>query len=85
MQRGFISFVQGGEKNFGGAVALMGGIIDEPLLLITYFVRIAFFSVWLHLTRVSILEMPAAIADSITMLYNAVLILVPAVIDELRW
>lgn len=84
MQRGFIKFVQGGEKNFGGAVALMGGIADKPFLLITYFVKIAFFSVWLHLKSVSALELPAALIDSVLMLYNAACILVPAVIDELR-
>ena len=84
MQRGFIAFVQGGEENFGGAVALMGGIIDKPFLLILYFVRIAFFSVSLHLRRVSVLGLPGAMLDSISMLYSAALILMPAVLDEIR-
>lgn len=84
IQRGFIDFVQGREKNFTGPVALMGGIIDKPFLLILYFVRIAFFNVWLHARSVSPLEIPKAMVDSICVLYSAAQILVPAVVDELR-
>lgn len=62
----------------------MGGMIDEPFLLITYFFRMAIFCVWLHLRSVSVLDLPKAIFDTISMLYNAALILVPAVKDELR-
>ena len=84
MQRGFIQFIQGGPKNFAQPVALMGGIIEKPFLLFYYFFRIAIFSISTHLRSARILDFPLAVCQSLSVLFHAVAIIVPAILDELR-
>jgi squalene monooxygenase len=45
MQRGFINYVQQGEKYFAEPAWIMGGILDAPLLLFYHFFRVALHSV----------------------------------------
>ncbi|KAK3898974.1 squalene epoxidase-domain-containing protein [Staphylotrichum tortipilum] len=64
MQRGFINYVQQGEKYFAEPAWLMGGVIDAPLLLFYHFFRVTLHSIALHLRQASALCLPAALFQS---------------------
>ncbi|KAK4150807.1 squalene epoxidase-domain-containing protein [Chaetomidium leptoderma] len=64
MQRGFIRYVQEGEKNFAEPAWLMGGLIDNPLLLFYHFFRVALYAVGLHLRQADWIDIPMALFRS---------------------
>ena len=84
MQRGFIRYVQEGEQNFAEPAALMGGVVDAPLLLFYNFFKIAIYSIGLHLRQARWLGLPGAILESTLVFVAAVAIIWRPVVDELR-
>jgi len=83
MQWGFINYVQQGEKYFAEPAWLMGGIVDAPLLLFYRFFRVALHSVGLHLGHASLLELPAALFQSVMLFASAIAIIWRPILDEL--
>ncbi|KAK4447784.1 squalene epoxidase-domain-containing protein [Podospora aff. communis PSN243] len=53
MQRGFIRYVQDGEKNFAEAAWIMGGLPIKPWRLFYHFISVAVYSIRLHLREAS--------------------------------
>lgn len=84
MQKGFVKYIQQGEKNFAGPVAIMGGLVDSPLSLVQHFVRIALYSIGLHLYEAGILGLPLALLHSCMLVAHALAIILPPIRDELR-
>jgi len=67
MQRGFVRYVQGGEKkekNFAELAWIMGGVVESPLVLFRYFFKIAFYSVGLHFQESGVLGGPCQIGTA---------------------
>jgi squalene monooxygenase len=84
MQRGFIRYVQEGDKNFAEPAALMGGTVDAPFLLFYHFFKIAIYSIGLHLRQASWLGLPGAILQSGLVFGAAVAIIWRPIVDELQ-
>ena len=84
MQRGFIQYVQEGEKNFAEPAWLMGGPIDNPLLLFYHFFRVALYGVALHIRQADSIDIPMALFRSMLVFISAVRIIWQPIIDELR-
>ncbi|KAH6855458.1 squalene epoxidase [Chaetomium sp. MPI-CAGE-AT-0009] len=84
MQRGFVRYVQEGEKNFAVPAWLMGGVVESPFLLFRYFFRIAIYSISLHLQCSGWLGLPGAMLESVLVFISAVKIIWEPIVDELR-
>ncbi len=84
MQRGFISYVQQGEKYFAEPAWLMGGVIDAPFLLFYHFFRVALHSIVLHLRQATVLGLPGALFQSGLLFGSAIAIIWRPIMDELR-
>jgi squalene monooxygenase len=84
MQRGFIRYVQEGERNFAEPAWLMGGLVDDPQRLFYHFFRIAIYSIGLHLQQAGWLELPIALFQSAMVFGSAVAIIWRPIVDELR-
>ena len=84
MQRGFINYVQQGEKYFSEPAWLMGGVIDTPLSLFYHFFKVALHSIGLHLRQASVLELPAALLRCTLLFFSAIVIIWRPIFDELR-
>ncbi len=84
MQRGFISYVQVGEKNFAEPAWLMGGVVDAPLLLLRHFFKIAIYSIGLHLRQAALLSLPTAVFQSALVLVSAIAVIWRPIVDELQ-
>lgn len=84
MQKGFVKYIQQGEEHFAGPVAIMGGLVDNPLSLAHYFGRIALYSIGLHLYETGILGFPLALLHSCMLVASALGIILPPIRDELR-
>lgn len=84
MQRGFIRYIQEGEKNFAEPAWLMGGVIDDPLLLFYHFFNIAVYSIGLQIQHASWLGLPGALFQSALVFVSAVAIIWQPIVDELR-
>jgi squalene monooxygenase len=84
MQRGFIRYIQEGEKNFAEPACIMGGITDSPLLLFYHFFRIALYSIGLHVRQAGYLGLTGALVQSALVFVSAVGIIWWPLLDELR-
>ncbi|AEO67618.1 733f9685-ac51-42a0-bf82-501ebcb9e58f [Thermothielavioides terrestris] len=84
MQRGFIRYVQEGEKNFAEPAWLMGGLVDSPFLLFYHFFMVALYSIRLHLGQAGWLGVPKAVLQSTLVFASAVGIIWRPIVDELR-
>ena len=84
MQRGFISYVQGGEKYFIEPACIMGGVIGSPLRMVYNFFRVAIFSIWLHLREAGSLGLVRCLFECMLVFTSAVGIIWRPVLDELR-
>ena len=84
MQRGFIRYVQGGEKNFAEPAWIMGGLTTNPFRLIYRFFVVALYGVGLHLRQATYLGMGIALAQSASVLASAVRIIWRPLVDEFR-
>jgi squalene monooxygenase len=84
MQRGFIRYVQEGERNFAEPAWLMGGLADDPLRLFYHFFKIAAYSIGLHLQQAGWLGLPLALFQSVMVFGSAVAIIWRPIVDELQ-
>ncbi|KAL2752004.1 hypothetical protein ACRALDRAFT_1037401 [Sodiomyces alcalophilus JCM 7366] len=84
MQTGFVRYIQAGKENFAEPVAIMGGIVENPLRLFYQFVRIAVYSVQIHLRQAGLLGFPRALAQSFLVFVRAVGIILPSILAELK-
>ncbi|KAK7416432.1 Squalene epoxidase [Neonectria punicea] len=84
MQKGFIRYIQEGEKNFAEPVGIMGGYVESPVQLFYHFVRIAVYSIGLHLSEAGLLHFPVALLQSCMVFVSAARIILPSILDELR-
>ncbi|KAK4119770.1 FAD/NAD(P)-binding domain-containing protein [Parathielavia appendiculata] len=84
IQRGFIRYVQEGERNFAEPAWIMGGLVDDPFRLFYYFFKIAIYSIRLHLHQAGLLGLPAALFQSALLFASAVAIIWQPIIDELQ-
>ncbi|KAK0649317.1 squalene epoxidase [Cercophora newfieldiana] len=84
MQRGFIRYVQDGEKNFAEAAWIMGGLSVKPWRLFYDFISVAVYSVKLHLQQASCWGLAAALWQSASVLAAAIRIIWGPLVDELR-
>ncbi|KAK3936738.1 squalene epoxidase-domain-containing protein [Diplogelasinospora grovesii] len=73
MQRGFIRYVQEGERNFAEPAGIMGGITQNSnTLLFYYFFKIALYSIGLHLREAGYPGFFRALAQSLNSATTAV-------------
>jgi squalene monooxygenase len=84
MQRGFIHYVQDGERKFAEAAWIMGGLSNRPWRLFYRFIAVALFSVRMHLQQASFWDLAAAIFQSASVLAVAARIIWGPLVDELR-
>ncbi|KAK0611443.1 squalene epoxidase [Immersiella caudata] len=84
MQRGFIRYVQDGEKNFAEAAWIMGGLPIRPWRLFYHFISVAVYSIRLHIRRPSWWGLAGAVFQSVSVLAAAVHIIWGPLVDELR-
>ncbi len=84
MQRGFIRYIQEGEKNFAEPAWIMGGLAANPLHLFSHFFRIALYSIGLHVRQAGYLGLLGALVESALVFASAVRIIWGPLVDELR-
>ena len=85
MQRGFVRYVQEGEKRFAEPAWIMGGLTSNPFGLFYHFLSIAMYSIRLHLAQsASLSEWISALGQSVGVLFSAVGIISRLVVDELK-
>lgn len=84
MQTGFVRYIQAGKQNFAEPVAIMGGIIENPLRLFYRFILIAVYSVQLHLRQAGLLGFPRALVQSVLVFVRAASIILPSILAELK-
>lgn len=85
MQRGFVRYVQEGEKRFAEPAWIMGGLTSNPLRLLYHFLYIAMYSIRLHLRQSStLIGWILALGQSAGVLVSALGILWGPLVDELR-
>jgi squalene monooxygenase len=83
MQRGFIRYVQDGEKNFAEAAWIMGGLPIRPWRLFYHFISVAVYSIRLHLRGASWSALACAVFQSVSVLAAAIGIIWGPLVDEL--
>ncbi|KAK3356656.1 squalene epoxidase [Lasiosphaeria hispida] len=84
MQRGFIQYVQDGEKNFAEPAWIMGGLPVSPFRLFYHFFAIALYSIHLHLRREGFMGLGHALFQSASVLVSAICIIWGPLVNELR-
>jgi squalene monooxygenase len=85
MQRGFVRYVQEGEKRFAEPAWIMGGLTSNPLGLFYHFLSIAVYSIRLHLRQsATLLGWILALGQSVGVLVSALGIIWGPLVDELR-
>ena len=77
IQRGFIRYIQGGEKNFNVPAGLMGGVVENPLLLFYYVFAIALHSMCWHLQAAEIWHLPLALCQCLLVFCRCVTLISP--------
>ena len=82
MQRGFIRYVQGGEKNFAVPAGLMGGTVENPLLLFYHFFAIALWSMWWHLQASDLRLLPLTLSQCLLVFGRSLALVAPWIVAE---
>ncbi|KAM6533786.1 Squalene epoxidase [Fusarium falciforme] len=86
LQYGCFSYFKRGTTD--GPVALLGGLLQRPLVLAYHFFSVAFLAIWLNACSVvgcgvfGILKAPLAIIDAVLILWKACIVFVPIMYRE---
>jgi squalene monooxygenase len=75
--------------HLGGAcvdepVALLGGILGAPGLLVSHFFSVAFYAIWIKLRTGPIWRLPLTFLECFGVIMKACVVIVPYIVAELR-
>jgi len=89
LQAGCFAYFHKGGQCVDTPMALLGGTIHQPFVLIHHFFAVAFLSIWLAIKRTiggifGIWKLPIALIESVLILYKACIVLLPFVFSELK-
>ncbi|KAK5061505.1 hypothetical protein LTR84_008049 [Exophiala bonariae] len=84
LQQGCFRYFQRGGNCIDGPVALLGGIIRQPLVLIDHFYRVALLSIWVLIMENGILLFPLSLVQGVLVFWKACQVIMPFIFNELR-
>lgn len=84
LQQGCFRYFQLGGNCIDGPVGLLAGIIRQPFVLFYHFFAVALYSIWIYITRGSVVGIPLRAVLSVGVLYKACVVIFPYILSELR-
>lgn len=82
LQHGCIRYFQQGGACIDGPIGLLAGIIRRPFILFYHFFSVALLSIWILITKSTLLGLPGAILESVAIFAKACVVLGPVVWAE---
>jgi squalene monooxygenase len=83
MQRGFVRYIQRGDKCVDEPAGLMGAVIHSSFLLVYHVVAVALYIMWLLLCQYLSWQFPLAILECGLVFAKAVKVILPLLLSEL--
>ncbi|VVT53603.1 uncharacterized protein SAPINGB_P003657 [Magnusiomyces paraingens] len=85
LQRGCFRYFERGGACVADPVSLLSGILPRPLVLFNHFFAVAFYAIYCNFCDAGLAGFPGALLRSITVLYTATIVILPYILEELKW
>ncbi|KAH8704595.1 squalene monooxygenase [Phaeosphaeriaceae sp. PMI808] len=85
LKNGCFRYFQLGGKAISEPVGLLGGLIQNPVVLVYHFFSVAFYAVWCRLQEVPVWKAPyVLLVESIMIVWTAAMVIGPYLVAEVR-
>lgn len=85
LQKGCFEYFQRGGKCVEEPISLLSGILPRPVVLVRHFFAVAFYAIYCNYLDKGLKGFPLAFIQSFTVLYTATVVILPYIIEEIKW
>lgn len=85
LQKGCFQYFQRGGACISGPSSLISGMLPRPLSLIYHFFSVALYAIRCNFCAKGVLGFPLALIQAFTALWTASFVILPFIIEELKW